>query len=71
MIKPGTTVIVEVVRSETTRPLWTQKREWDDNTEDCVFEVIVALPRSTEQYAWYDTNKGTVVIHDHNSVAVL
>lgn len=66
MISQGTTIIVNVMHSAL-RPRWLQ----DESGEETVFEVISALPRSSEAYAWYDTNKGTLVIHDHDKVAVL
>jgi hypothetical protein len=66
MIESGTTIIVKAVQN-VTRPRWMQ----DDEGQEELFEVICHLDGSTDAYAWYDTNKGKLIVYEHDKIAVL
>lgn len=69
MLKPGSRIIVNAVKC-VTKPRWCQ--ELDESViADGTFVIFEVMDGSTEMYAWYRTDKGTLVVTDHEKIAEL
>ena len=66
MLAPGTMIIIDVDEL-VTKPQWYQS----PGHEPRVFTVWGRREHSTEEYAWYETDKGTLVVTDHSLVTQL